>query len=258
MRVVAIGFLLVAVVVWPAPVAAQQATCRFVLGFAALRDLVGSQKVGACLEDEHFNLENGNSEQRTTGGLLVWRKIDNFTAFTDGSTSWVNGPNGLQSRPNGERFSWERDPAAPASAVTTASRPPSDVPFLPTATATPRTVAPLPTSTPTLASAPTSTPIRTVDRALAMRCYTTVQSEMLPLAPLMGRGNGALLTDAMNESTMNCQQAALSDGEAGVDCYLFALHQTVELMKQPATRGAGASLGGVQQELYRNCINAGR
>src|SRR5687768_7335159 len=81
-----------------------QAACGFVGGFAELRALVGEQKVGACLEDEHFNPENGNAEQRTTGGLLVWRKVDNFTAFTDGGTTWVNGPNGLQSRPNNERL----------------------------------------------------------------------------------------------------------------------------------------------------------
>ena len=48
---------------------------------------------------------------------MVWRKIDNFTAFTDGGTSWVNGPNGLQSRLNSARFSWEKDPgtARPSS-----------------------------------------------------------------------------------------------------------------------------------------------
>jgi hypothetical protein len=97
------------------PVLAQGSACRFVLGFGALREMVGASKVGSCLEDEHFNLENGNAEQRTSGGLLVWRKVDNFTAFTDGGTTWVNGPNGLQSRPNAERFSWERDPLQTAS-----------------------------------------------------------------------------------------------------------------------------------------------
>ena len=51
------------------------------------------------------------------GGLLVWRKADNFTAFTDGGTTWVNGPNGLQSRPNGERFSWENDPVDDGAVV---------------------------------------------------------------------------------------------------------------------------------------------
>ena len=91
-----------------------QPPCRFVLGFESLRNAVGAQKVGTCLEDEHFNLENGNAEQRTSGGLLVWRKVDNFTAFTDGGTTWVNGPNGMQRRPNAERFSWEKDPVQPA------------------------------------------------------------------------------------------------------------------------------------------------
>src|SRR6187431_2873486 len=104
--------MIMAALVWPStPTEAQ--SCRFVLGFENLRNLVGATKVGECLENEHFNDENGNAEQRTSGGLLVWRKIDNFTAFTDGGTSWVNGPNGLQSRPNSERFSWEKDPAQP-------------------------------------------------------------------------------------------------------------------------------------------------
>src|SRR3954447_4289377 len=96
--------------------------CTFVGGFARLRELVGADKIGNCLEDEHFNVENGNAEQRTAGGLFVWRKADNFTAFTDGGTTWVNGPDGLQSRPNNERFSWEKDPiSSPATGSTTAA-----------------------------------------------------------------------------------------------------------------------------------------
>ena len=106
-----------------------QEACTFTQGFAEIRRLVGEQKVGACLEDEHFNPDNGNAEQRTTGGLMVWRKVDNFTAFTDGGTTWVNGPNGLQSRPNGERLSWERDPVT--SAGTPASPTPRPLPTLP-------------------------------------------------------------------------------------------------------------------------------
>ena len=94
------------------PAAPQQgpAGCRFALGFATLRDLVGPAVVGDCLEDEHFNPANGNSEQHTTGGLLVWRKLDNWTAFTDGFHTWVNGPNGIQERLNTQRFSWEANP----------------------------------------------------------------------------------------------------------------------------------------------------
>src|SRR3954454_5707076 len=116
-RLSVIAAIVLLVALWPSP-ALGQSSCRFVLGFETLRNLVGAQKVGTCLEDEHFNLENGNAEQRTSGGLLVWRKVDNFTAFTDGGTSWVNGPNGLQSRPNSERFAWERDPMTSPSAGT--------------------------------------------------------------------------------------------------------------------------------------------
>ncbi len=64
--------------------------------------------VGDCLENEHHNPENGDALQRTGGGLLVWRKADNWTAFTDGITTWIAGPAGLASRPNGgPLFQWE-------------------------------------------------------------------------------------------------------------------------------------------------------
>jgi hypothetical protein len=38
---------------------------------------------------------------------LVWRAFDNWTAFTDGYRTWVNGPLGVQQRLNTECFSWE-------------------------------------------------------------------------------------------------------------------------------------------------------
>jgi hypothetical protein len=101
----------------PAGPALAQPACAFQLGFKAIADQI-PDRVGGCLEDEHFNLANGNAEQRTSahhgqGGLLVWRKADNWTAFTDGHWTWVNGPSGLQRRLNAERFAWERDtPAA--------------------------------------------------------------------------------------------------------------------------------------------------
>ena len=86
------------------------ADCRFVLGFKALRDLI-PDIVGECLEQEHYNA-TGDSVQHTIGGLLVWRKADNWTAFTDGYRTWINGPNGLQQRLNTERFEWEPDYAS--------------------------------------------------------------------------------------------------------------------------------------------------
>ncbi len=39
----------------------------------------------------------------------MWRKADNWTAFTDGYRTWINGPNGLEQRLNSERFPWEPD-----------------------------------------------------------------------------------------------------------------------------------------------------
>ena len=88
------------------PTSVSAAECQFVLGFATLRDLIGNEVVGECLENEHHN-EIGDSVQQTTGGLLVWRKADNWTAFTDGYHSWVNGPNGLEQRLNVELLPWE-------------------------------------------------------------------------------------------------------------------------------------------------------
>jgi peptidoglycan/xylan/chitin deacetylase (PgdA/CDA1 family) len=93
--------------------------CGFQLGFKALRDQI-NEVVGDCLVDEHHNPENGDVLQETTRGMLVWRKGDNFTAFTDGARTWVNGPHGLQTRPNAERFDWESgaqtNPTVPVSA----------------------------------------------------------------------------------------------------------------------------------------------
>jgi len=94
-----------------APAAGAATPCRFVLGFKALRDQI-PDVVGDCLEDEHHAPESHATLQRTTRGLLVWRLSDSATAFTDGYSTWVEGPAGLRRRPNTERFDWERDPVA--------------------------------------------------------------------------------------------------------------------------------------------------
>jgi plastocyanin len=90
---------------------AQAPGCQFVLGFATLRALIGPAIVGDCLEDQRF-AANGDAVQQTTGGLLAWRKADNWTAFTDGARTWINGPQGLVQRPNTTRFPWEGDAVA--------------------------------------------------------------------------------------------------------------------------------------------------
>ena len=78
------------------------------LGFKTIRDLIGHDIVGECGGNERYNAI-GDSVQNTTGGLLVWRKSDNWTAFTDGHRTWINGPNGLVQRHINERFEWEFD-----------------------------------------------------------------------------------------------------------------------------------------------------
>ncbi|MGE5619074.1 MAG: S1C family serine protease [Sphingomonadaceae bacterium] len=84
---------------------------EFRLGFKALSDQI-PDVVGDPLENEHWGT-NGDSLQRTSKGLMVWRKADNWTAFTNGAETWINGPEGLQSRPNDQRFPWENDPVSP-------------------------------------------------------------------------------------------------------------------------------------------------
>lgn len=83
--------------------------CAYVLGFQALYDSI-PDAVGDCTDNESHNPANGDALQHTAGGLLVWRKADNWTAFTDGFHTWVNGPNGVQERLNTQRFSWEANP----------------------------------------------------------------------------------------------------------------------------------------------------
>lgn len=90
----------------------RAADCDFRAGFKALHDLIPTI-VGDCLENERHNPGNGDGLQSTSRGLLVWRKEDNWTAFTDGTMTWVNGPNGLQSRGSNERFPWESSVSQP-------------------------------------------------------------------------------------------------------------------------------------------------
>jgi hypothetical protein len=107
--------------------AAQQAPgCQFVLGFKTLHDLLPGD-VGDCL-DNQVVVDTGDALQRTSKGLLVWRKADNWTAFTNGYETWINGPNGLVRRLNSERFPWEAAAAPLAAATPTPAPPPPPTP----------------------------------------------------------------------------------------------------------------------------------
>lgn len=89
-----------------APPRTETGGLAFRMGFADMAALIPST-VGTPLENEHY-AANGDSLQMTSTGMMVWRKADNWTAFTDGNRSWINGPFGIQIRGNTELFPWER------------------------------------------------------------------------------------------------------------------------------------------------------
>lgn len=164
-----IAVLVIAGVVIPAAAFApdEQPTeaqgCVFQLGFATLRDMIVAAQgdiVGQCIENEWHNAFNGDGLQRTTGGLFAWRKADNWTAFTNGATTWLNGPCGLQARPNPEIggfvFAWEGRPgvACTGDAMVAWTPPPPDT-SQPPAPAPPGPAAPTSTPGPSASSAPT-------------------------------------------------------------------------------------------------------
>lgn len=102
-----LAFVLLPSVASAAPTNATD-NCQYVLGFKALHDQEPNV-VGDCLTNQYYNGQTGDGVQQTTRGLLVWRKADNSIAFTNGYQTWVNGPNGVQTRLNSQRFPWEHD-----------------------------------------------------------------------------------------------------------------------------------------------------
>ena len=96
------------------PITSAEEACGFLDGFRALRDEVGAELVGDCLE--HSRSVEGGTHQRTTGGLLVWDETLNLVSFTDGHQTWIAGPNGIEARPNAERFAWEEEALRAAEA----------------------------------------------------------------------------------------------------------------------------------------------
>lgn len=116
--------LVAALALTASPAAAQGApTCTFLLGFQTLHHLIPAD-VGSCLDNEAHDPSTGDALQHATRGLLVWRRADNWTAFTDGYQTWINGPLGLAQRLNTLRFSWEANPDhLPLVAGTAISRP---------------------------------------------------------------------------------------------------------------------------------------
>jgi hypothetical protein len=89
------------------PAQAQEG-CQYTLGFQNLHDAI-PDVIGDCAGDLNYDPTTGDALQMTQNGMLVWRKFDNFTAFTNGFQTWIMGPFGLETRLNTELFPWEQD-----------------------------------------------------------------------------------------------------------------------------------------------------
>ena len=224
-RVVAVAVVVLSLL----PGQAAAADCEFVLGFKALRDLI-PERVGDCLDREGHNPDNGDGLQHTTawhgqGGLLVWRKADNWTAFTDGAWTWVSGPEGLRKRLNSERFAWEADGPVPAAAAPAA------------AAAPPAEARPGPPSASAAASA---------EQACAARVGTALDrygglAASLPFADLQAA-----------YARRRCVALVLRDGDTGLRCLDWA---QAAMEERWAARG-GAGVDQALQDfrtLYRDC-----
>ncbi len=113
MRRISLALVVTVAIVLMADNVNAQTQPEFRLGFKALAEQI-PEVVGQPLEGEHWG-SNGDSLQKTSKGLMVWRKADNWTAFTNGSRTWINGPVGVQERANSDRFDWEKEIPTPSA-----------------------------------------------------------------------------------------------------------------------------------------------
>jgi zinc/manganese transport system substrate-binding protein len=93
-----------------APVLAQTSSCSVQGGFAIIA-AASPSNVGQCLDNPTMNTDTGDSIQHTLGGVFVYRKADNSTSFSDGTTTWLLDPSGnVVNRPADQAFAWEFNP----------------------------------------------------------------------------------------------------------------------------------------------------
>ena len=200
---------------------ADSANCEFVLGFKMLRDMI-PDIVGECLVNVHYNPLNGDGLQETSRGLMVWRKADNFTAFTDGYRSWVNGPYGVQQRLNTERFDWESDPLPePSSAPTTQAQ----------------------------------TPTQAENQRATAQCVLIVSDFVTALVTRPFRPLLVDPTPLANGLRQECLEAFANEGTLGVQCMAYALVETDKVI--PYFNSGGAAEGFYKWK-YDACLRAYR
>jgi hypothetical protein len=191
-----------------------QEPCSLAPVFLLLHDAAGADVIGECTGVSSLT-EAGELVQSTTRGTLVLRIPDGVPAFTDGATTWLYGPDGIQSRPNGERFAWETSPpvAAPVASPAPASieTPAADPPPPPVVAAVP---------------SPSATVSKLTD-ALAARCFRLTTSDRpVPF-------------EARQTDNMMCRLSAEKWGEPGVICVETAVAEADRAIRQPRGPDAG-------------------
>jgi hypothetical protein len=97
--------------VGPSLAAPNAQACELTLGFTLMRGII-PHIVGDCAEAPRLDPATANIEQRTSRGTFLRRYNEKwpyyFVQFTDGTTTWLYGPNGLESRANtAAPFPWE-------------------------------------------------------------------------------------------------------------------------------------------------------
>ncbi|TAK35406.1 MAG: hypothetical protein EPO21_06030 [Chloroflexota bacterium] len=94
-RVVKMSMVAIALTLLLAGTASAEPEPQFKFGFKFLADQI-PDVVGMPLENEFFDPIDGISHQETSTGMLIWRKADNWLAFTDGVRTWIHSASGIQ------------------------------------------------------------------------------------------------------------------------------------------------------------------
>jgi len=181
----------------PAAARAEQ-SCTLAPAFEPLRDAVGAEAFGECSSDAVEVA--GELMQQTTRGVLVRRAVDGVVTFTDDATTWLDGPEGIQSRAKNDRLSWEPTVETPAVGQMT----PPSIPAIP---AIPQVQEPTTKLTP----------------ALSARCGEIVGSTPNRGGPTIPQQVGL------------CEKLGEEHGAAGVDCYARATQETARHLGRIST-----------------------
>lgn len=65
--------------------------CAFAPRFVGLRETI-PDVVGTCLTDVRYDSVSGDAAQLTSNGILLWRRADDSTLFSDGLSVWLDDP----------------------------------------------------------------------------------------------------------------------------------------------------------------------